>query len=205
MDTRWHHPFTSIVSGPSGSGKTVFVKRVVEHAGTLIHPPPERVVWCYGEWQPLYDALPGVHFTEGVPSPSDFDPSQRTLVIVDDLMAEADEGVTKLFTKGSHHRNISVMYIVQNLFHKAKDHRTISLNAHYLVLFKNPRDVSQITTIAKQMAPGRVPYVREAFQDATRDPYGYLLVDFKQSTPDHLRLRTHIFPGEVQFAYLPKS
>ena len=180
---------------------------MVEHAGTLIDPPPERVVWCYGEWQPLYATLPGVHFLEGVPTPSDFDPNQRTLVVVDDLMAEADERVTKLFTKGSHHRNISVVYIVQNLFNKAKDHRTISLNAHYLVLFKNLRDVSQITTIAEgaRKAPGKTQYVREAFDDATREPHGYLLVDFKQTTPDHLRLRTRIFPGEIQYTYLPKS
>jgi hypothetical protein len=40
-------------------------------------------------------------------------------------MDEADQRVASLFTKKSHHRNISVMYIVQNLFH----HRTISLNA----------------------------------------------------------------------------
>lgn len=205
MDTRWGHPFTCLVSGPTGCGKSVFVKRLVEHAQALINPPPQRVVWCYGEWQPLYGTLSGVQFEEGMPNPSTFDPRERALVVVDDLMAEADERVTKLFTKGSHHRNISVVYIVQNLFNKAKDHRTISLNAHYLVLFKNPRDGSQITTIAKQMAPGRTQYVREAFEDATAEPHGYLLVDFKQGTPDPLRLRTRIFPGEIQLAYLPKS
>lgn len=204
MDTRWGHPFTCLVSGPTGSGKSVFVKRVVEHAQTLIHPPPDRVVWCYGEWQPLYTTLPTVDFHEGIPTPADFNPQERTLVIVDDLMAEANDRVTALFTKGSHHRNISVIYIVQNLFNKAKDHRTISLNAHYLVLFKNPRDASQITTIAKQMVPGKTQYVQEAFKDATSEPYGYLLVDFKQTTPDALRLRTHIFPGEIQYAYLQK-
>jgi hypothetical protein len=53
---------------------------------------------------------------------------------------ETDQRVASLFTKKSHHRNISVMYIVQNLFH----HRTISLNAHYMVLFQNLTDVSQI-------------------------------------------------------------
>jgi hypothetical protein len=42
-----------------------------------------------------------------------------------DLMDETDQRVASLFTKKSHHRNISVMYIVQNLFY----HRTISLNA----------------------------------------------------------------------------
>ena len=182
----------------------MFVKRLIEHADVMIHPSPERVVWCYGEWQPLYATLPSVDFREGLPEPSLFDPNQRTLVVVDDLMAEADGRLTQLFTKGSHHRNISVVYIVQNLFNKTKDHRTISLNAHYLVLFKNPRDASQITTIAKQMAPGHTQVVREAFNDATSEPYGYLLVDFKQATPDHLRLRTKLFPGEIQMAYLRK-
>ena len=35
-------------------------------------------------------------------------------------MSEADDRVTKLFTKGSHHRNISVMFIVQNFLVKTK-------------------------------------------------------------------------------------
>ena len=60
-------------------------------------------------------------------------------------MSEADDRVTKLFTKECHHRNISVMFIVQNLFGKKKEQRTISLNSHYLVVFKNPRDASQMT------------------------------------------------------------
>jgi UDP-N-acetyl-D-mannosaminuronic acid transferase (WecB/TagA/CpsF family) len=45
------------------------------------------------------------------------------------------------------------MCIVQNLFHRGKHHRTISLNAHYMVLFKNQRDVSQIMALAHQMYP----------------------------------------------------
>ena len=96
------------------------------------------------------------------------------------------------------------MYIVQNLFDQGKGHRTISLNAHYLVLLKNPRDASQITHIPKQVYPGHTQFVREAFEDATREPYGYLLIDLKQTTPDHLRLRTRIFPDETQFVYMRK-
>ena len=68
-------------------------------------------------------------------------------------MDETDQSVASLFTKKSHHRNISVMYIVQNLFHRGKHHITISLNAHYMVVFKNPRDVSQIMALAHQMYP----------------------------------------------------
>ena len=63
-----------------------------------------------------------------------------------------------LFTKGSHHRNLSVIYIVQNLFHQGKGNRSISLNSHYLVLFKNPRDKLQILTLAKQMYPSETAW-----------------------------------------------
>ena len=54
-----------------------------------------------------------------------------------------------LFTKGSHHSNLSVLHLVQNVFDKNKHTRTISLNAHYLVIFKNPRDASQVTHSAR--------------------------------------------------------
>ena len=72
---------------------------------------------------------------------------------------------------------------MQNLFPKYKESRTISLNSQYIVVFKNQRDVSQMTTLAKQMYPGRVKFVQEAFADATSTPYGYILVDLKQDTP----------------------
>ena len=88
------------------------------------------------------------------------------MIILDDLMEETDQRVASLFTKKSHHRNISVMYIVQNLFH----HRTISLNAHYMVVFKNPRDVSQIMALAHQMYPQRTKYFLEAYTAATAQP-----------------------------------
>ena len=40
-----------------------------------------------------------------------------------------------------------------------------------------------MTTLAKQMYPGRVKFVQEAFADATSTPYGYISVDMKQDTP----------------------
>jgi hypothetical protein len=86
------------------------------------------------------------------------DPREKHLIILDDLMDETDQRVASLFTKKSHHRNISVMYIVQNLLH----HRTINLNAHYMVLFQNLTDVSQIMTLAHQMYPRRTEFFLEA-------------------------------------------
>ena len=58
------------------------------------------------------------------------------------IYASKDKRIVNLFTRGSHHRNLSVSYIVQNLFHQWKGSGSISLNSHYLVLFKNPRQIA---------------------------------------------------------------
>ena len=204
MDPRWYHPFMCMISGPTSCGKTVWLTRFLANLFDMMVPVPEEVVWCYGEWQPGYTQLKNVTFVEGLPNTKEWSVDRRRLVILDDLMNETDQRVTSLFTKGSHHRNMSVMFIVQNLFGKNKEQRTISLNTHYMVIFKNPRDTSQITHLAKQMYPGKLKYVQESYKDATSSAHGYLLVDLRQDTPDHLRLRTNIFPPERQTVYIQK-
>lgn len=203
---QFHTPFTCVVAGPTQSGKTSWVVKLLEEKQFLFSESPQNVVWCYGVWQSSYDEMGHLvnKWVEGLPKMEDFDPAVNNLVIIDDLMAETDQRITHLFTKGSHHHNVSIIYLVQNLFHKGKEHRTISLNAHYLVIFKNPRDANQISHLAKQMYPGKIKFLQDAFRDATSTPYGYLLLDLKQTTPDDLRVRTHIFQAEYINVYLPK-
>jgi len=169
-----------------------------------IDPPPRRVVYCYGEYQQLFRKYPRVTFHEGLPNVDDFDGSEPVLLIVDDLMNETDDSVANLFTKGSHHRNISVAFLVQNIFHKNKHIRTISLNAHYMVLFKNPRDASQFASLARQMYPNKSAFAVEAYKDATKEPYSYLFVDLRPEQDENLRLRTNVFPDETGYVYVPK-
>ena len=52
--TAMQHPFTCIVAGCTQSGKTVWVKTLLENTRTTINPPPERIIWCYGQWQAMY-------------------------------------------------------------------------------------------------------------------------------------------------------
>jgi len=99
---------------------------------------------------------------------------------------------------------VSVLFLVQNLFPKNKFARTISLNAHYMVLFKNPRDASQFQNLARQMYPKKSQFAVEAYKDATREPYSYLLVDLRGEQNEDLRLRANIFPGETHYVYVPK-
>lgn len=203
------HPFTCMVAGMTGSGKTVWVQSLLQQAQTVIDQPPERIIWCYSQWQNAYTQLsmmiPTIEFVKGIPesleNDSYLDVNIRNLIVIDDQMIEAgkDNRIVNLFTKGSHHRNLSVIYIVQNLFHQGKGNRSISLNSHYLVLFKNPRDKLQILTLAKQMYPSETAWFIKEYEEAVRRPFGYLFVDLKPTTPDRCRLRTNVLPGEERF------
>ena len=68
-------------------------------------------------------AMPHVEFVKVIPTAlkqdSYFDMNKRKLIVSDYLMIDAskDKRFVKLFVCGSHHRNLSVIYIVQNLFH----------------------------------------------------------------------------------------
>ena len=175
----------------------------------MINLPPERIVWCYSQWQPAYMemlvTIPNIEFVKGIPpaleQDSYFHVNKRNLIVFDDQMIDAgkDQRIVNLFTRGSHHRNLSVIYIVQNLFHQGKGSRSISLNSHYLVLFKNPRDKLQVLTLAKQMYPGRTDFFLKQYEGAVRRPFGYLLIDLKTTTQDDCRLRTNVLPGEERF------
>ena len=121
-------------------------------------------------------AMPHIEFVKGIPTALEqdfyFDVNKRNLILFDDQMigASKDKRVVNLFTRGSHHRNLSVTYIVQNLFHQGKGSSSISLNSHYLVLFKNPRDKLQILTLAKQMFHTQTDFFIYQNEEAVKSP-----------------------------------
>ena len=191
LDARLKSPFTAVISGPTGSGKTHLLINLINQAQEVTDSPPVEIIYCYGVWQSIFKKIGDkVRFVEGmidVKNDVANDGKNRWLII-DDLMQETSgkDDTNSLYTKYSHHMNISVFFIVQNLFVKAN--RTISLNSHYFFLFKNPRDGTTVRNLANQAFPGKTAYVMEAFKDATFKPYSYLLIDLRQETDDRMRL-----------------
>ena len=182
------HPTTIVLAGPTQCGKTHFLIMAIRKQ--CFKPEPQRIVWVYGEMQSAYEELARdvplhIEFIKGFTNElyETFDPRVRNLLVLDDQMENkavhkrGDNAVTKFFTQGSHHRNLTVVYIVQNLFNQDASLRTISLNTHYMVLFKNPRDATQIRTLSQQMYPDNSRMLVDAYRDATSQPYGYLLVE----------------------------
>ena len=95
------------------------------------------------------------------------------MLILDDLMDSVDAFVVEIFTKISHHHNLSAIYVCQNLFDKSKYHRTISLNSHYIMLLRNPRDMQPIANLARQIFASDWRIAMEAYREETREQYRY--------------------------------
>lgn len=175
----------------------------------MVDTPIHEIIYCAPEssYPDLSECQSTVRFIDSLPDKEMFEDKRPRLLIVDDWMAENNGSLVNFFTKYSHHLSVSVIFICQNIFYKGKGQRDISLNSHYIVVYKNPRDRNQFGVLAQQVNPQNVTYMKEIFTDATANAYGYLLLDLTQTTPDHLRFRTKIFPNEYpsNIIYVPKT
>lgn len=196
------HPFTMVVYGPSGSGKTQWIRRLIQNASLVSDPSPKRIIYIYSLWQPVFDEFKklGVELVRNIPEGimDQFDGSMPVWIILDDVMNEAfnNDEVAQLFTKGSHHLNISVIFLVQNLFMQSKQRdraQSIYKNVHYGVYFNNPRDKTIMINFAKQFAPKKAGSLLKTFEWITKTPYNPMIVDFKQDTPEEVRVMSNVF------------
>jgi len=186
-----------MVVGPSCCGKTVFVKKLFQDKDIYFNKPIKRVIWCYGEVKP---ALTNAIFIKGIPDISTL--KEGDLCILDDLAFDSanNKDVTAIFTKVSHNRKLFTIFITQNMFHQGGQSRTRSLNTHYFVLFRNPRDTTQILHLSRQMGAPHLPAV---FEDITKNkPFAYILLDLTTTTHDNYRIRTGMLKGEKLNAFI---
>jgi hypothetical protein len=201
---KFNTPFRMTIGGPSGTGKTSIIFDFLENIEKIIenfdidYPVSKlfKVKWCYGAWQKIYEhpienKRVIINYEEGFPT--NFENSD--LIVFDDLMNElsGNKQLSNIFTKYSHHKSISVIFITQNIFHHGKEMRNISLNSQYIILTKNKRDPSQIMSLARQIYPSNPKILFDAYKLATNlSDFGYLLIDLTPKVPNELQLRTNI-------------
>ena len=199
------------VVGATSSGKSFWTRRLLENATAMMNPPPDRIIYAYGEYQDAFSQMKGIEFVHGLDASlvSRENLWGHTCLVIDDLSDEVEEKlIGALFTKMSHHRNISVIFLLNSLFFKGlRNMKDLSLNTHYLVVFRSARDRGSIATIGRQMFGGGGGYksLLAAYEDAVKEKHGYLVIDSKAATPDEIRLRTKIFPGETTVCYVIKN
>jgi len=204
-------PVTINISGASSSGKSWFTYRMLKWKDEMFSLPLKKCLYCYGIWQPLFNEMEStlnIEFHKGLPSELTLqnfagDTTEHNVVVLDDLMSQISKSsdIESLFVRGSHHLKLSVVYLNQNMFSQGKNARSVSLNSQILVLFRNPRGLSQVEVLSRQTGFGKS--LIESFKDATSKQYGYLLIDLTTSCEEKKRLRTSIFPDEYTIVYVP--
>ena len=197
-DLKFKLPFGLIISGPSSSGKTTFLLKLLNEYKDLIEPIPKSILYCYGEFHSYVPKLQkvGINVYAGIP-PEEILARQPKplLLILDDLMLSIDEHyLSNLFTRKSHHGNMGIIFLTQNLFEKKI--KVARVNSQYLVLMRSPAHALQVRTIGTQIFPRQLDYLLQAYKSATSLPYGYLLIDLHPASDPLLRLRTKIFKSD---------
>jgi hypothetical protein len=198
----FEHPFTCVLAGPTQSGKTVFIKNILKAPHLYIWEPPQRIIWCYGVYNEKQmesiknvSKLP-IEFLEGLPDSNMFSTHERTLLILDDLMADVGKSkqVAALFTRGCHHKNISVFLLVQNFFHKGSEMRDVHTSTNYILLLDNPRDYAQLMYLARQCFPQWKNYLVQSCMHAWRLPFNPVCIILKQGIPNNRRVCSGLLP-----------
>ena len=172
----------------------------IENRNEIFTEKIEKVLFFYDTYQKKFDDyVSKIELIQGLPTLEIFKNADRCLLILNDLMHHPQDVITKIFTVYVHHYNSSVMFTAQNLFNK--NICEILLNSHFVILFKNCPDATQIQHFQWQAFTNKAKDLYEACKNAVATPRGYLALDFRPDTEDSLRIRTGIFPNKVNYLH----
>jgi hypothetical protein len=124
------HPSQLMIAGATKSGKSSLVVQIIKNMEKMFDTVPESVYWFYAmpsSVEHVPHELPGVKLRNGSPTEdmiaSIIKNGRPKLMIMDDMQQMMDNKnqaqiISDIFTKVSHHGNLSVIFIVQNLYLK---------------------------------------------------------------------------------------
>ena len=207
MDLRLKSAATIILSGSSGCGKTQLAEQIVCENKNIFTSPFEEVVWCFGRHADdtkmfihirsvLEKDNVALHLHEGCPyeaieSNTLFEKprSAHKALIIDDLFSSPTQNKTlqECFSVLSHHLNITVILIIQNLQAASTGQRvalgTLLRSCSHLVVFVGRRMLPIVKSIGSSFFPGELFRVLEPFNDMIKrgDQHNYIVFDFLNS------------------------
>ena len=197
-------PSTCVIAGPTGCGKTVLLLKILKHVNEIFEIPPIKIIWCYTVYQDKFKEFENmIEFHEGIYDVKRLEGMRgHKIIILDDLLHKLNEDIAEMFTVMSHHLNLTVFFITQNIFSKNKHMRDVTLNTQYLILFGQRRDVSQVSILGSQMFPQLRKEFLNIYKEHTTKPHGYLVIDVHPKNTYRVLLRTPILPDEPEIVYI---
>ena len=212
FDPRLQLPNHALIVGMSMSGKTRLIVRLLENIHR-INPKPQRIVFCYDQYQEMYGQLQtklecsGVEMILKQGSKVKLDEFEKldgqTLLIVDDATEETSSSsdVAKMYTNGRH-KNLSVWVVWHTLYAKHAASRLIMQNTSYIFLLPSVRLMSQVFTLDSQLRMQGAIVSAFKCASAMDTDHKYLLLDVGPSAHPDLRIRSQVHKEE-QVVFMP--
>ena len=201
-DIRLTTNFKMFVCGPSRCGKTLFVSKLIQNMSTFTKSPPQKIIYVYKVWQSIFDELQNNNIvfikeqddlTEKL---RDVSFGESSLIIFDDLInSKCLEDIANLFVVDGRHSNYSMIYLSQRMFVNNDYFRQISNNCDYLVIFRNPRNYSEIRILAQQITPINLDLI-QIYSKACKSPFSYLFINLTQECDERVKYLSHIFDSD---------
>ena len=196
-------PFSMLVAASSNSGKTHLVRDLILNHYRMFEKPITEVVWLYHKRAYDEDLVKQlteelnvpIRFIEGFPAKAisegtlfESNNSAAKLLVLDDIVVAALRShrdlFTELFTVMSHHNNICIIGILQNLHADTAGQRQIMnniiRNLSYVVLFPDRRNLSALKQIARTYFNGEEQKLIAPFKELieSKQKYLYMVIDF---------------------------
>ena len=196
MPHQFKFPSQTTIIGPSQSGKTSLLKKILENSDNF-ETRPDAIYWFYMKRNSVPD-LPNVQAIEGLPDIDYIEaqkPGPNVVIVMDDLQTAFSrdkagrELLSDLMCVHAHHNNYCLFNLIQSAFSVDRTSRT---NSTYLILMRSKADTLQTRNILSQLFDRNLCGAVEAYNDATADDYGYLLIDNHPRTHEDHRLLTDI-------------
>ena len=119
--------------------------------------------------------------------------TDSTFIIFDDLLNSSNlPAIAELYTVYGRHSGLSLAFISQKMFVNNEFFRQISQNSDYFVVFKNPRNFSEIRTLSSQLTQTSMELV-DIFKKATILPYSYLFINLTQECVQQQKYLNNLF------------
>ena len=87
---------------------------------------------------------------------------------------------------------MSLVFLTQRMFVNDEYFRQISQNCDYFIILKNPRNSSEIRTLAQQITPGSLHLIN-MYIEATKEPFSYLFINLTQECPPEVKYLSQFF------------
>lgn len=196
---------TYVLAGPSKCGKSVWITNLLLNSNVLIEGPIDYIyVFCGSNDQTMTLLKekfgPKIQFVSGLPKDLNeyIHSGKHGVLVFDDLMSHEltnNTQISEVFTKRSHHENLSVFLVLQNMFALGKERLNFVRNANYIVLFRNPLDQSVPYVMSQRFDPINQRKLADMLI-YVMEKHRYVLCDGHQDTKKLVRFRTDLFNGE---------